>query len=1331
MKFTREAWPVWCVLLLGIVLTFAMAHAVRLDIDRDANRRIEFAGEQITSRVRDRLDAQAVMLRATAAFMAQHGTVDRAQWRGYVASLRDERAMAGVQGVGFAALIRPEAFDAHVAAIRAEGFPAYRVWPEGKRPFYTSIIFLEPFEGRNLRAFGYDMYTEPVRRDALIRARDSGELALSGKVRLLQETSVEPQAGTLIYAPVYRSGLPVTTVAERRAALLGWTYSPYRMTDLVSTILRDWQGETRQRIGVCIHDGPEAAPSAFLFDSGGACDSPMARQGEARRTIDFHGRRWALAFTLGDPMSVRDYGPVWGAIALGLLITGLLTALIRSLLAHRYRAEIMARQLTGDIREREAALVENERRWRSALDGSELGVWDWDLVTDKVYFSRIWKEMLGFREDELANELSEWQSRVHPDDLPRTLADVQEVLQGRATYYRNEHRLRCKDGVYRWILDRGTVFERAPDGTPLRMVGTHADIDEVRQAALRAERHANLYAALAACNAAIARRASIEELAETACQILVSHAHLVMVWIGFVDPGTGLITPFRSAGTGLGYLDGITVSIRADDPHGNGPTGTAFRENQPVWVNDFANDPRTQPWHDRAVQYGWHGSAALPLRRQGQPAATLTMYSGEAGFFDEDTQALLADMASQFSIALDALDAEQSAETFQNDLAASEQRYRSVMESSADGIMLLTGEGQILSANPVACEMFGYSEEELMRIGRDGIVAPDDPRLAALIAERGRTGKAHGELTMIRAGGIRFEVEVSTATYREQNGELRLSAITRDISVRKADQARLAAQLDELRRWYDSMLGREKRIVELKREINEAVGEQRYEITAADIGNAPAEAMAETCDKAKSAEEADELARIALLNVIEDKKRSEEQLRNSETRFRSMFEAAPLGIALMDSDSSRFLDVNSMLQTIVGWNREELLAKRWQDITHPDDLNTDLEMATRFLAGQIPGYHLKKRYIRKDGSPVWVNMSISSFAVPGETQRRHLCMIEDITERERIARAFADEEAKFRALTEQSTMGVYITDSGAITYINPAGAAMFGYSVGEVVGRQVTDFITAPYRPEVSALINRRVAGESIAFNGDLQGIRKDGSEFWFAVESSTTEINGRLQILGVVQDITNRKKAEQDILDYVARIENMISGTVDAISFMVELRDPYTSGHERRVGELSAAIAAEMGLDQTVQRGLRLAGAVHDVGKLAVPSEILTKSGRLTPLEFEIIKAHATQGYEVLKGIDSPWPLAEIARQHHERLDGSGYPRGLKDGEIIIEARIVAVADVVESMSSHRPYRAALGPEAALAEIERGRGALFDPDVVDATVRLIRDKGYVLDGKA
>ena len=201
-----------------------------------------------------------------------------------------------------------------------------------------------------------------------------------------------------------------------------------------------------------------------------------------------------------------------------------------------------------------------------------------------------------------------------------------------------------------------------------------------------------------------------------------------------------------------------------------------------------------------------------------------------------------------------------------------------------------------------------------------------------------------------------------------------------------------------------------------------------------------------------------------------------------------------------------------------------------------------------------------------------------------------------------------------------------------------------------------------------------------------------------------------------------NYQRLRKSLNENLTQVEHSLEGTIAAMAAMLELRDPYTAGHQRRVSELAVSIAHELGISANEIRGIKLAAAVHDIGKIQVPAEILSKPTRLTGLEYKLLQQHCEAGYDILKGIDFPWPVAELVRQHHERVDGSGYPRGLHGDEILRGAKILAVADVVEAMSSHRPYRPALGFEAAIGEIEAHRGTLYDPEVVDVCVRILRE---------
>jgi len=199
---------------------------------------------------------------------------------------------------------------------------------------------------------------------------------------------------------------------------------------------------------------------------------------------------------------------------------------------------------------------------------------------------------------------------------------------------------------------------------------------------------------------------------------------------------------------------------------------------------------------------------------------------------------------------------------------------------------------------------------------------------------------------------------------------------------------------------------------------------------------------------------------------------------------------------------------------------------------------------------------------------------------------------------------------------------------------------------------------------------------------------------------------------------------ARADLFANLKKLRRTITGTIQAMALTVESRDPYTAGHQQRVADFAGAVAREFGLSKERIEGVRMAGAVHDLGKISIPAEFLSKT-KISDMEYRIIQSHAQAGYDILKEIEFPWPLAQIVLQHHERMDGSGYPHGLSGEEILIEARIVAVADVIEAMASHRPYRAALGIDKALQEVSEKKGARYDRDVVDASIQVINQGKY------
>ncbi len=514
------------------------------------------------------------------------------------------------------------------------------------------------------------------------------------------------------------------------------------------------------------------------------------------------------------------------------------------------------------------------------------------------------------------------------------------------------------------------------------------DITERKAAEAGILRHSNLYAALSQCNRAILHRDSEEALFQEVCSAAVRFGGMKFAWIGILDAATALVRPATSFGNGLEHLKAIEISVDPRSEFGLGPTGTAIRENRPVWCNDVRSDPVTVPWRARAGLAGWVGVGALPLHRNGKVFGAFVVYAGEANAFDEQSRGLLAEMAEDISFALGNLDRE---------------------------------------------------------------------------AQR---------------------------------------------------------------------------------------------------------------------------------------RRSEERLRAAE--------------------------------------------------------------------------------------------------------------------------------GQFRGLVEQAIAGIFIIQDGKLVYVNPRCAEIVDQgSVDDLIGTAPISWVNQTDRGRVAESMRRLLDGEVRSVALDFGVLRRDGVTIQVGASGARAMHEGRPAIIGLLQDISEKRRAEEQIRSYVAQLEASLMSTVEVATTLSEMRDPYTAGHERRVAEIAVAIGAELGFDARRQQGLRVAGYLHDIGKITIPSEILSKPGKLSAIEYQLIQGHARASHDVLKGVSFPWPVALVALQHHERIDGSGYPQGLKGEAILLEARIMAVADVVEAMSSHRPYRPGAGIEKALAEIERGRATQYDADAADACLRLFREKLY------
>ncbi len=509
---------------------------------------------------------------------------------------------------------------------------------------------------------------------------------------------------------------------------------------------------------------------------------------------------------------------------------------------------------------------------------------------------------------------------------------------------------------------------------------------------------------------------------------------------------------------------------------------------------------------------------------------------------------------------------------------------------------------------------------------------------------------------------------------------------------------------------------------------------------------------------------------------ITERLQTESALKESEQQFKVIIENAQDGILLADLSEKKFASGNPKICEMLGYSLAEITGLGVSDI-HPEaDLPHVLEQFAKqarkeiALARDIP-------VKRKDGSIFFAD--INSFPVTLHGRGYLAGFFRDTTERKA-------NETRIKNLI--TLLGTILTINNNLLVAEDenelfrfACDALKGLEdiVGVILGIKMPDYVLKPVawagfdEQMISSLDIRwddsehgrgvmgiaAREGKPSRFTGIESEPRyspwKEIVRAWQIRSAAAVPLEADDKVMGVLAIYSRQQNAfDDETIKFLAEVANDIAigvrslrlnnrleatldslrkslyGTVKAVARMVELRDPYTAGHERRVAELSSAIGKEMGLPERQVEGLRVTGYLHDIGKISVPAEILSKPTALTEIELAMVRSHARIGYDVLKDMEFPWPVAEAVLQHHERLDGSGYPEGLKGSDILFEARILMVADVIEAMATHRPYRASLGLEAAIDEIRANKGRLYDPAVVDACVRLFTERGFTLSGE-
>jgi len=455
--------------------------------------------------------------------------------------------------------------------------------------------------------------------------------------------------------------------------------------------------------------------------------------------------------------------------------------------------------------------------------------------------------------------------------------------------------------------------------------------------------------------------------------------------------------------------------------------------------------------------------------------------------------------------------------------------------------------------------------------------------------------------------------------------------------------------------------------------------------------------------------------RVIQCNIrnITESKEAKQKLQDAVTFQQRLIDALPVPVFFKDSEG-RYLGCNNSFEKFFGQPKGQVTGKSVYELF--PQINADIYHEKDLALLQNPGIQIYESLLT-DAAGVVHNVIFHKATFPNmdNSVGGLIGAILDITDL-KLA------EEKYRSIFENAQEGIFRSmPDGRIIMSNQAMAKMFGYETPEDMMTSITGMVCQHYvnTEDYSRLIEM-IEEQGLIKGYEAQNYKKDGSIIWISLTTyAVRDEKGQIMYYdGIIEDITNRKQA-------VDRIKKALGATVQAIAVTVETRDPYTAGHQRRVAELACAIATEMNLPVDMIDGIRIAASIHDLGKISVPAEILSKPTKLTDIEFMLIKTHSQSGYNILKDIDFPSPVARMVLEHHERMNGSGYPNGLTGDHILMESRILSVADVVESVDSHRPYRPTLGIKAALEEIENNKGTLYDNAVADACLRLFRDNGF------
>ena len=1057
----------WFILITSLVLTVGAYFLSASFVQQRVEDRFSFRAIEIKSAIKDRLRIYEQALWGGVGFMnASNSQVSRQEWAKYVESLKINQHWPGIQGIGFSIPVQPEEKQTHIEKIRFEGFPEYLIRPEGTRDLYSAIIYLEPFDWRNQRAFGYDMWSNKMRRRAMTYARDEGVAATSGIITLVQETKEDIQRGFLMYLPVYQTKTIPKTLQEKREQFEGWVYAPFRAGDL----MRGIAGTEDLNIEFEIFDGETMSQEALLFDSNSELHLNQSQHNpDFQKTVEItlQGRPWTLYFSTRDTFTENSEMNQPRLVALaGGFVDLLLFYVIYSLYFINRRAETIAKEMTQESRDANEELIminanlkktTVSRNYMDSILRSMTGtliVISSDTTIQTMNQATL--NLLGYEESELVEKPIKVVITDGDQKLNLFSGTGLKKLIEKDSVQGIEMTYTAKEGRKIPMLFSGSVM-KDEEGTFKGIVCVAQDITERKNAEEELKKHRNHLGELVN-----------ERTVELEKEITVRKQ------------------------TEKALKESKEELVKAQEIAHIGNWHFNFAKNQVIWSEElykmYGFDPAfpppllnesntlftTESWELLSTSIAKTEETGIPyeieLKFTRKDGINGWMWARGEAVFDKDGKIVGLRGAAQ-----DITDRKQAEEALQE----SKEEYRGILTNLNAGIVVHAPDTSVVFCNPQACYTIGLTEGQLMGkeatdhqwkfLRADGSSMPlDDYPVNWIISNNKALNNLVLGVKQPKTNDIRW-VLVNGFPVFDTDGEIQQVIINfTDITERKKierekqqseekfrslaenNQDQIMRYDDQCRHLYqniaayrfsgfteDELIGRTHRELGIDEKFCTLWEEK---ITSVFKTGQPAS----TIFQWESTEglvfldlqlfpEFDSLGNVkTVLGVsrdITEIKQAEIQIKNSENKFRMIFENASVGVAQINTQTGQFVNLNQKYCDLIGYERSEMTETTFMEITHPDDLEVHLINMEKLKAGEIREFSMEKRYFHKNGEIVWVNLTVSPMWILGDPPFFHIAIVESITERKQMEDALHEAHNEMESKVEQRTEELNETNS--------------------------------------------------------------------------------------------------------------------------------------------------------------------------------------------------------------------------------------------------------------------------------------------------------------